>query len=162
MAQTKSCARVDAVLSRFSTSHPLTSLVSNISVCYEYKGRAIPWESVVEVSNWLAHDSFKRLTSRVRRAPTFLKWDQANTQGGCRGGAFFKEISLCVSVTSRLASVSFKMASKVFVEEMDQKLEFCTDKLFQFLTFGILTLGRTRGRGVMVRTTPIRFLWVFS
>ena len=74
--------------------------------------------------------------------------------GGVQGGAFFKEISLCVSVTSRLASVTFKMASKVFVEEMDQKLEFCTDKLFQFLTFGILTLERTRGRGVMVRTTP--------
>ena len=40
------------------------------------------------------------------------------------------------SMTSRLASVTFKMASKVFIEETDKNFEFITEILFRFLGFG--------------------------
>ena len=40
------------------------------------------------------------------------------------------------SMTSRLASVTFKMASKVFFEETDKNFEFITSILFRFLGFG--------------------------
>ena len=40
------------------------------------------------------------------------------------------------SMTSRLASVTFKMASKVFIEETDKNLDFTTEILLQFLGFG--------------------------
>ena len=39
------------------------------------------------------------------------------------------------SMTSRLASVTFKMASKVFIEETDKNFEFITEILFRFLGF---------------------------
>ena len=40
------------------------------------------------------------------------------------------------SMTSCLASVTFKMTSKVFIEETDKNLEFITEILFRFLGFG--------------------------
>ena len=40
------------------------------------------------------------------------------------------------SMTSRLVSVTFKMASKVFIEETDKKFDFITEILFRFLGFG--------------------------
>ena len=40
------------------------------------------------------------------------------------------------SMTSRLASVNFKMASKVFIKETDKNFDFSTDILFRFLGFG--------------------------
>ena len=40
------------------------------------------------------------------------------------------------SITSRLASVTFKMASKVFIEETDKNFDFITGILFRFLGFG--------------------------
>ena len=39
-------------------------------------------------------------------------------------------------MTSRLASVTFKMASKVFIEETDKKFDFITEILLRFLGFG--------------------------
>ena len=39
-------------------------------------------------------------------------------------------------MTSRLASVTFKMASKVFIEETDKNFDFTTEILLQFLGFG--------------------------
>ena len=39
------------------------------------------------------------------------------------------------SMTSRLVSVTFKMASKVFIEETDKNLDFITEILFRFLGF---------------------------
>ena len=45
-------------------------------------------------------------------------------------------VSRPASMTSRLASVTFKMASKVFVEETDKNFEFITEILFRFLGFG--------------------------
>ena len=39
-------------------------------------------------------------------------------------------------MTLRLASVTFVMASKVFIEEMDKTFEFITEILFRFLRFG--------------------------
>ena len=40
------------------------------------------------------------------------------------------------SMTSRLASVTFKMASKVFMEETSTNFDFITEILFRFLGFG--------------------------
>ena len=60
------------------------------------------------------------------------------TSGG-RGGAEVsprKSQSPPASMTSRLASVTFKMASKVFIEETDKKFDFITEILFRFLGFG--------------------------
>ena len=39
-------------------------------------------------------------------------------------------------MTSRLESVTFKMASKVFIEETDKNFDFITEILFRFLGFG--------------------------
>ena len=39
-------------------------------------------------------------------------------------------------MTSRLASVTLKMASKVSIEETDNNFHFSTDILFRFLGFG--------------------------
>ena len=39
-------------------------------------------------------------------------------------------------MTSRLASVTFKMASKVFIEETDKNFEFITEILFRCLAPG--------------------------
>ena len=38
-------------------------------------------------------------------------------------------------MTSRLASVTFKMASKVLIEESDNNFDFITEILFRFLGF---------------------------
>ena len=43
--------------------------------------------------------------------------------------------SACQS-ESGLASVTFKMASKVFIEEIDKNFDFITEILFPFLGFG--------------------------
>ena len=40
------------------------------------------------------------------------------------------------SMTSRVASVTFKMASKVFIEETDKHFNLITEILFRFLGFG--------------------------
>ena len=40
------------------------------------------------------------------------------------------------SMMSRLASVTFKMANKVFIEETDKNFDFITEILFRFLRFG--------------------------
>ena len=39
-------------------------------------------------------------------------------------------------MTSHLASVTFKMAGKVFIEETDKNFDFITEILFRFLGFG--------------------------
>ena len=54
--------------------------------------------------------------------------------GGCLHGNLW--YSPPASMTSRLASVTFKMASKVFIEETDKNLDFTTEILLQFLGFG--------------------------
>ena len=46
--------------------------------------------------------------------------------------------SVPASMTSRLASVTFKMASKVFIEETDKYFDFITEILFDFLDLEIL------------------------
>ena len=38
-------------------------------------------------------------------------------------------------MTSRLASVTFKMASKVFIEETDKNFDLITEILFRFPVF---------------------------
>ena len=39
-------------------------------------------------------------------------------------------------MTSRLASVTFKMASNLFIEETDKNIDFITEILFRFPGFG--------------------------
>ena len=43
--------------------------------------------------------------------------------------------SVVPSMTSSLASVTFKMANKVFIEETNKNFEFITETLFRFLGF---------------------------
>ena len=43
-----------------------------------------------------------------------------------QGNGWFSPLA---SMTSRLASVTFKMASKVFIEETDKNVEFITEIL---------------------------------
>ena len=45
------------------------------------------------------------------------------------------------SMTSRLAWVTFKMASKVFIEETDKDFDFMTEILIRFLGFGDLKVS---------------------
>ena len=59
--------------------------------------------------------------------------------GGGGGGRCLQAIpwySPPASTTSRLASVTFKMVSKVFIEETDKNFDFITEILFRFLEFG--------------------------
>ena len=63
------------------------------------------------------------------------------TVGGRGGGGVSISKETCGTVpparmTSRLASVTFKMASKVFIEETDKNIDFITEILFRFLGFG--------------------------
>ena len=55
-------------------------------------------------------------------------------------GGRYLQGNLCysppASMTSRLASVTFKMASKVFIRETDKNFLFITEILFRFLGFG--------------------------
>ena len=44
------------------------------------------------------------------------------------------------SMTSRLASVTIKMASNVFIEETDKKFHFIMEIRFRFLGFGDLKI----------------------
>ena len=57
-----------------------------------------------------------------------------------RGEGVTKEIggSVCLPRydVTHLASVTFKVASKVFIEETDKNFEFITEMLFRFLGFG--------------------------
>ena len=62
-----------------------------------------------------------------------------NTTGGGGGGRCLQRnlwYSPPTSMTSRLASVAFKMASKVFFEETYKNFDFITGILFRFLGFG--------------------------
>ena len=59
---------------------------------------------------------------------------QGGREGRCLQGNLW--YSPPASMTSRLASVTFKMASKVFIEETDKNFDFITEILFRFLGFG--------------------------
>ena len=48
----------------------------------------------------------------------------------------FPRYSPPASMSSRLASVTFKMARQVFIEETDKNFDFITEMLFRFLGFG--------------------------
>ena len=58
--------------------------------------------------------------------------------GRCRQGNLW--YSPPASMTSRLASMTFKMASKVFFELTDKSFDFITVILFRFLGFGDFTV----------------------
>ena len=53
--------------------------------------------------------------------------------GGCLQGNLW--YSPPASMTSRLTSVTFKTAIKVFIEETDKNFDFITEILFRFLGF---------------------------
>ena len=54
--------------------------------------------------------------------------------GGCIQGNLW--YSPPASMTSRLVSATFKMVSKVFIEETDKKFDFITEIPVRFLGFG--------------------------
>ena len=61
------------------------------------------------------------------------------TDGGGGGERCLQEnlwYSPPASMTPRLASVTFNMVSKVFVEETDKNFDFIMEILFRFLGFG--------------------------
>ena len=58
----------------------------------------------------------------------------AGGRGRCLQGNLW--YSPPASMMSRLASVTFKMASKVFIEETDKNFDFITEIPFRFLGFG--------------------------
>ena len=66
--------------------------------------------------------------------------EKISCSGGGGGGAWGAKVYLWysppASMMSRLASVTFKMASKVFIEETDKNFDFITEILFRFLGFG--------------------------
>ena len=53
-----------------------------------------------------------------------------------RGGGGNLWYSPPAGMTSPLALVTLKMASKVFIEETDRNFDFVTEILFRFLEFG--------------------------
>ena len=55
-------------------------------------------------------------------------------EGRCLQGKLW--YSPLASMTSRLASVTFKVVSKVFIEEADESFDFINEILFRFLGFG--------------------------
>ena len=61
---------------------------------------------------------------------------RGNTLNRGGGEGVSKEICGTVRRTSRLASVIFKMASKVSIEETDKNFDFIAEILFRFLGFG--------------------------
>ena len=62
----------------------------------------------------------------------YIKYKQG---GGGEGRCLHLCYSPPASMTSRLASVTFKMASK-FIEETDKNFDIITEILFRFLGFG--------------------------
>ena len=59
--------------------------------------------------------------------------------GGCLQGNLW--YSPPASMASRLASATFKLASKVFIEERDKTFDFIAEILFRFLEFGDLKVS---------------------
>ena len=49
---------------------------------------------------------------------------------------FISKVMFISKYDVTLASVTFKMASKVFIEETDKNFDFITEILFRFLGFG--------------------------
>ena len=63
------------------------------------------------------------------------------SRGGGRclqGNRWFSPPAIPASMTSRLASVTYKMASKVFIEETDKNFKFITEYCSDFLDLEIL------------------------
>ena len=63
-----------------------------------------------------------------------LSWSSPGMEGRCLHGNLW--YSPPTSVTSRLTSVTFKIASKVFIEEKDKNFDLITEILIRFLGFG--------------------------
>ena len=89
------------------------------------------WQLERSKASLAGHVDLSRLTKRDNL--------QSLTSPGGGGGGVSKEIcgnSPPASMTSRLASVTLKKASKVFIEETDKNFDFITEILFRFLGFG--------------------------
>ena len=71
----------------------------------------------------------------VRKQQRHKQW-----WGGGGAGGRCPQGNMCysppASMTSRLTSVTFKIASKVFIEETEKNFDFITEILFRFLGFG--------------------------
>ena len=65
---------------------------------------------------------------------TGIKFTSRGGGGRCLQGNLW--YSPPASMTSRLASVTFKMANKVFIEETDKNFDFITEIPFLFLGVG--------------------------
>ena len=68
---------------------------------------------------------------------SLVHFDCHSQEGGGRCLQGNRWFSPPASMTSSLASVTFKMASKVFIEETDKNFEFITEIQFQFGDFKV-------------------------
>ena len=71
----------------------------------------------------------------LTRSKIFVTVIEPLRRGGGRGRCLQGNLwySPPASMTSRLASLTFKLASKVFIEETDKNFDFITEMLFRFL-----------------------------
>ena len=85
----------------------------------------------------LSHNIEVLLVGNISRPSKIMVENEAdNNTGTGRGGGKAsprKSVVQSASMTSRLAPVTFKMASKVFIEKTDKNFDFVTDILFRFL-----------------------------
>ena len=73
------------------------------------------------------------ITHFIEQGDNYLSTIKSGGRSFVQGNRWF---SPPASMTSRLASVSFPMASKLFIEEKDKNFEFIREILFRFLGFG--------------------------
>ena len=91
----------------------------------------------------LSHNIEVLLVGNISRPSKIMVENEAdNNTGTGRGGGGGRRnqgkmgYSPPASITSRLAPVTFKMASKVFIEKTDKNFDFITEILFRFHGFG--------------------------
>ena len=76
------------------------------------------------MDRWKPNKRIEKLMAIKANINTFYKWG-TSMGGRCLQGNLW--YSPPASMTSRLASVTFKMASKVFIEETDKNFDFTTE-----------------------------------
>ena len=71
--------------------------------------------------------------SKITHTPSKVKRSAPAGERCLQGNLWY---SPPASMTSRLASVTFKMASKLFIEDTDKNFDLITEILIRFLGFG--------------------------
>jgi len=96
--------------------------------------KPICWKRYVDDIFYLLDTRREQITHFIEQGNNYHATIKSG--GGCLQGNWL--FSPPASMTSHLASVTFNMASKVFIEETDRNFEFITEILFRFLGLDIL------------------------